>query len=111
MVIENGYVVLEDGTCLRAICGGGEGMGTGGGATGAGAAQGVGGMSNVDLTFGQGKVYNEKVGRELALLQALIGASAGRSPGVNTGQTPGPAQFRGGWDPSMILKLLSFTGR
>ena len=77
---------------------------------GAGAQQGLGMASNIDFTFGQKGVYDDKTKRELALLQSLIGAS-GHSPSVNQGQTPGAAQFKGGWDPAMIARLLSFVGR
>jgi hypothetical protein len=110
IAFEPGFVVLADGTRLKAISGGQGGMGAGAGGGGMASAAGAG--QNIDWTFGQKEVYDERVKREMGLLTSLI---RNTPPGanVNTGQTPGAAQRAQTWDPSSILalaRLFSFRG-
>lgn len=82
--------------------------GGGGGGGGAGAA--LGGMSNIDFTFGQKGVYDDRTKKELAMLMGLIGASAGAgSKSVNQGQTPGAAPIQS-WNPGMLISLARLFG-
>jgi hypothetical protein len=108
MRIDNGYVVLADGTRLKAISGGGGGMGAGAGAGGGGGGMGAmaGAGQNIDWTFGQKEVYDDRVSRELTLLDRLIRATPNAgSSSVNRGQTPDYQPVRS-WDPQNILRLL-----
>ena len=110
MQIENGYVVLEDGTRLKAISGGGSMMGGGGG--GGGDMAGAAGMgSSMDWTFGQGKVWDEKTKRQMQLLHDLIGASGGAGAhSTASAQSVPPAQVHP-MVPFILSHLLGFGGR
>ena len=74
---------------------------------GAGVQQGLGMGSSMDWTFGQKGVWDDKMKRKMALMMQLIGSNRGSQ--VVPGQSPGPTKVDS-WDPSLILKLLSFAG-
>jgi hypothetical protein len=88
-----------NGERLRAIAG------AQGGDANTGAAMGAG--QNIDWTFGQKGVSDEKVERRMKLLLKLIGSNQGHSP--NTGQSPGPTPVAS-WDPRQAMGLMSFGG-
>lgn len=74
---------------------------------GAGTAQGLGMGSSMDWTFGQKGVWDDKMKRKMALMLQLIGSNHGSQ--VVPGQNPGQTKVDG-WDPSIIMKLMSFVG-
>jgi hypothetical protein len=91
-----------NGERVRSIAGaqGGAGGGTMQGAAGAG--------QNIDWTFGQKGVWDEKTERRMKLLLGLIGSNRGHSP--NQGQSPGATPVAS-WDPRQAMGLMSFGGR
>ena len=104
--IEGSHVVFADGTRRPAITGGGEG-----GGSGAGAASAMGSAQNIDFTFGQKGVHDDKTKKELAMLMSLINASGSAgSKSVNTGQSIAPAQANG-WTPQMLMSFMRMFGQ
>lgn len=88
----------------------GGGAGAGAGAGGGGDMAGAAGMgSQMDWTFGQGKVWDEKTKRQMQLLTSLIGARNAGAP-VNSGQTMSPTQIHPAI-PFILSQLLGFGGR
>ena len=96
---------------------GGMGMSAAGDASNSAAAgssmgsmmSGLGGGST-DLTFGQGKVWQDKIDREMKLLTTLLGHTP---PGaqVTSGQNPGAVQVQR-FNPVLVSQLLnSFNAR
>ncbi len=96
---------------MGAGAGAGAGAEAGAGAGGGGdMAGGLGMGSSIDWTFGQGKVWDEKTKRQMALLQSLIGASGGAGAhSTSSAQSVPPAQIHP-MVPFVLSKLLGFGG-
>lgn len=90
----------------------GAGGAGGGGGTGGGAAGAAGAAQNIDFTFGQKGVYDDRTKKELALLLGLISASGNQGTKTTAqGSSPAPVQATP-WNPQVLMSILnSFRGR
>jgi hypothetical protein len=78
------------------------------GAQGGGTAQGAAGAGqNIDWTFGQKGVWDEKTKRRMDLLTKLIGSNSGQP--TTQGQSPGATPVSS-WDPRQIMQMLNTFG-